>query len=206
MRIVLIAVLSLMFLPSAATPQVEVVETEPVLVALGDPGPVQYSVTPAQGGRDDEPEFDPLNSDEFLGEVGSAVSNSGFSERVDQFSGTVHINMVDLVLPGNGGLDIVVQRYYSSNTWNRVDDATIPRHVPAADISDRLGGNGWQLHMGKLLNAAPSPDGFTTLIMPDGSTHRLYNRDDLSGDQITGGILLEESQAHESGVLAWCRP
>jgi len=96
--------------------------------------------------------------------------------------------MVDLVLPGNGGLDIVVQRYYNSQVWNRVDnpDPLIARHIPSADLNGYLGGNGWQLHMGKLMNPNPGLDQYTSLIMPDGSTHTLYNLDgSTSGEKIT---------------------
>lgn len=98
--------------------------------------------------QDDDPEV--IDRDEFLGEVEANLTRSGFSERVDPFSGAVHLNMVDLVLPGNGGLDIVVQRYYNSQVWNRVDDLDplIARHTPSVDLNGHLGESGWQLHMG----------------------------------------------------------
>jgi len=133
----------------------------------------------------DLPDFEPLDRDEFLGQVESVMSSQSFSERIDPFSGTLHLNMVDVVLPGNAGLDIVIQRYYSSNVVNRVDNTLLTRHAASADISGRLGDSGWQLHMGKLMNPFPGPDSHTTLIMPDGSTHALYNRDGFPGQKIT---------------------
>ena len=133
----------------------------------------------------DDPEVEPLDRDEFLGQVESAISSQRFSERIDPFSGTLHLNMVDVVLPGNGGLEIVIQRYYSSNVVNRVDNTLLTRHAASADISGRLGDSGWQLHMGKLMNPVPGPDSHTTLVMPDGSTHALYNRDGFPGQKIT---------------------
>lgn len=138
-------------------------------------------------GKMDDPPVELVDRDEFLGEVEESLSLSGFSERVDPFSGSVHLNMVDLVLPGNGGLDIVVQRYYNSQVWNRVDnpDPLIARHVASADLSGHLGETGWQLHMGKLMNPNPGLDQYTTLIMPDGSTHTLYSRDGQPGQKIT---------------------
>jgi len=131
------------------------------------------------------PDYEPLDRDEFLGQVETAMATRGFSERIDHFSGTLHLNQVDLVLPGNAGLDIVIQHYYSSNVWNRVDNSLLTRHVPSADLSGRLGGNGWQLHMGKLMNVSPGVDSFTSLILPDGSNHTLYSRDGHSGEKIT---------------------
>ncbi len=93
--------------------------------------------------------------------------------------------MVDVVLPGNAGLDIVIQRSYSSNVVNRVDNTLLTRHAASADISGRLGDNGWQLHMGKLMNPFPGPDSHTTLILPDGSTHTLFNRNGHPGEKIS---------------------
>jgi RHS repeat-associated protein len=139
----------------------------------------------ARAPSDGLPDHDPLDRDEFLGQVSSGYLEGSFSERIDPFSGTLHINMVDVVLPGNGGLDIVIQRYYSSNVVNRVDNEQLARHAASADLSGRLGDNGWQLHMGKLMNPFPGLDSHTTLIMPDGSTHALYNRDGFPGQKIS---------------------
>src|SRR3989304_4638210 len=36
-------------------------------------------------------------------------------ERIDPFSGSLHLGHVDLFIPGNGGLDIKIQRSYNSN-------------------------------------------------------------------------------------------
>jgi hypothetical protein len=57
--------------------------------------------------------------DRFLGQISMAGVTDGFHDRVDGFSGYLHINMVDVHLPGKGGLDLIVERYYSSNVWNR---------------------------------------------------------------------------------------
>lgn len=37
------------------------------------------------------------------------------SEFIDPFSGVLHLRHVDLFIPGNGGLDIKIQRTYNSN-------------------------------------------------------------------------------------------
>ena len=109
--------------------------------------------------------------DKFLGQISMSGATDAFHDHVDAFSGYLHINMVDLRLPGKGGLDLVIQHYYSSNVWNRVEGPPLTLHNPGADPGDHLGGSGWQLHMGKLVQ---NGDGSFTAIMPDGSTHPLY--------------------------------
>ncbi len=130
---------------------------------------------------------DPLDKDEFLGQISMAYLQSGFQDRVDEFSGYLHVNAVDIRLPGHAGMEIVVQRYYSSNVWNRVDNYNgLARLATSVDPGSHLGDGGWQLHMGKIVN--PYPTGaydHPTLIMADGSTHSLFNRSGYSGQRIT---------------------
>ena len=77
--------------------------------------------------------------DNFLGQISMSYVQDSFHDRVDAFSGRLHINMVDVTLPGHGGLDLVVQRYYSSSIWNRADGA-YPTHAASSDGRDLLGG------------------------------------------------------------------
>jgi len=137
---------------------------------------------------------DALDKDEFLGQISMSYLQSGFQDRVDEFSGYLDINAVDIRLPGNGGMEIVIQRYYSSNVWNRVDSSGFGRHAASADPGDHLGGCGWQLHMGKIMNPFPTGEDHSTLIMPDGSTHPLFNRSGHTGQKITQeGWIYERS-------------
>lgn len=141
---------------------------------------------------------DPLDKDEFLGQISMAYLQSAFQDRVDEFSGYLDINAVDIRLRGNAGMEIVVQRYYSSNVWNRVDNAGLTRHAASADPGDHLGGCGWQLHMGKIMNPFPTGLDHATLIMPDGSTHPLFNRSGHIGEKITpeGWIYTRAGNLH----------
>jgi hypothetical protein len=174
-----------------ATPQSHTVyaNTEAPLVA-----PVT-SFTAGSGAslKDDPIEY--VDRDEFLGQVQSANAGQALSERVDPFSGSLHLGTVDVVLPGSGGLNIVIQRYYDAGAvWNRVDNAILARHAASADMSGHLGDTGWQMHMGKLMNVNPGPESHTTFIMADGSTHPLYNRDGHAGEKITPeGWLYQKS-------------
>jgi YD repeat-containing protein len=126
----------------------------------------------------------PNDADEYLAYITKAESDSAFVDRVDPFSGYLHINMVDIHLPGRAGLDLKIQRYYSSNVWRRVDPPDLPGQgkntfSPFYDPQDNMGGAGWQLHMGKVVN--PHGDGSANLlrdnpvvVMPDGSYRKLY--------------------------------
>lgn len=82
--------------------------------------------------------------------------------------------MVEATLPGHGGLDLVLQRYYSSNIWNRVEGGVYTKAAASSDPMDHLGGSGWQLHMGKVIQPLLTTDPWMA-VMPDGSTHLLYN-------------------------------
>ncbi|MEE4265201.1 MAG: RHS repeat-associated core domain-containing protein [Desulfobacteraceae bacterium] len=127
--------------------------------------------------------------DEFLSKILTPDAAGAFSETYQPFSGTMLINMVDIRLPGKGGLDLVIQRYYKSSIWNRTDDPNcgVIHHAAGVDTGDWLGGNGWQLHMGKVRNPAgvgspiwkPGVVDNPVVIMPDGSEHVLYS----TGDQ-----------------------
>ncbi|MEW6337014.1 MAG: S-layer homology domain-containing protein, partial [Acidobacteriota bacterium] len=112
--------------------------------------------------------------DRFLGQISMSYVRDGFHDRVDAFSGSAHLNMVDVVLPGKGGLDLVIQHYYSSAIWNRVEGTVYTKHAASSDPMDHLGGGGWQLHMGKLISSYLPTDPWIA-VMPDGSTHPLYN-------------------------------
>lgn len=64
--------------------------------------------------------------------------NDSSGESIDPFSGTLHLVNTDLVIPGNGGLDIVVQRAYTN-------------------VQRSLGGRtptgiGWTMHFGRVLS------------------------------------------------------
>jgi len=74
-----------------------------------------FTVGPGATLKDDPPPpVEPLDHDEFLGEVSSTIATGGLNESVDPFSGSLHIGATDVVLPGAGGVDIVIQRYYNS--------------------------------------------------------------------------------------------
>jgi len=70
--------------------------------------------------------------------------NQNFNEQLDPFSGSVSHSYIDLKIPGNGGLDIVVNRVYNS-----VQDSVGTRNV---------NGTGWTMHFGRIVVASGDAD------------------------------------------------
>ncbi len=92
-------------------------------------------------------------------------------ESYDPFLGKLTMRHVDLVLPGNGGLDLVLQRVFDNGELK-----LFSREPPEAL------GNGWRMHMGRLLVEEPSvcnPRYGTKVayLAPDGSRQSFYRAD-----------------------------
>ncbi len=94
--------------------------------------------------------------------------NQHANERIDPFTGKLQWHFVDLFIPGNGGLDLKVQRSYSS-------------------LNEQLGeispaGIGWTVHYGRVLrrttnlicDTVNSATHNPVLELPDGSRRVLY--------------------------------
>ncbi|HHH42910.1 MAG TPA: hypothetical protein ENK49_02125, partial [Gammaproteobacteria bacterium] len=110
--------------------------------------------------------------------------NQNFNEYIDPFSGSVSLSYVDLKIPGNGGLDIVVNRVYNS-----VQD----------NVGDRnVNGIGWSMHFGRIVVASGDADKICTqdlwgvsvannpsLEKPDGGREILFLANDPNAYLIT---------------------
>jgi hypothetical protein len=105
------------------------------------------------------------------------VVDQHVSEHIDPFTGKLQIHAVDLFLPGNGGLDIKVQRSYSSVDEFLADPRDTNLVVPSPI------GVGWTMHFGRVLrggnvaicdNANVNPGRMPVLELPDGSRQVLY--------------------------------
>lgn len=66
-----------------------------------------------------DPDHDPFYTQGHY--LTSAPSSDSVYEYVDPFSGFLTIVHTDLVLPGNGGLDVRIMRTYNSGIWGRRD-------------------------------------------------------------------------------------
>lgn len=94
--------------------------------------------------------------------------NQSSNEQIDPFTGKLQLHYVDLFVPGNGDLDIKVQRSYNSINDLLVEPTAL--------------GVGWTMHYGRVLRRAPLgicfPDlaasNAPVLELPDGSRQLLY--------------------------------
>ena len=119
------------------------------------------------------------DSDPYLNRM-APVGGSTFTDSINPYSGELMIHAVDVHLPGKGGLDLVIQRYYRSHIWNRGDNHPngtfdITFHTAGTDVRDNMGGNGWQMHMGKMRSSGPWTTSPPTFITAGGSEHIFYS-------------------------------
>ena len=101
------------------------------------------------------------------------------NEAIDTFSGKLQYHFTDLFIPGNGGLDIAVQRSYNS-----IDDPLATTVPWPQEFSPA--GLGWTMHFGRVIRGANlgicSSNWATStrnpvLEMPDGQRRVLYEYD-----------------------------
>jgi len=103
-------------------------------------------------------------------------------EHVDPMTGNLLLTFTDLVLPGNAGFDLRIQRTYNSKIY---ENYTSGGWVGFRE--DSWAGIGWSLHFGRVsrfpgLPTLPGP----VIEMPDGSQHQAYrHKDGVFGHYIT---------------------
>ncbi|GGX72900.1 hypothetical protein GCM10007392_45320 [Saccharospirillum salsuginis] len=106
-----------------------------------------------------------------------------FNESISPFGGTLQLKYNDIIVPGNGGMDVVVQRSYTSIQNDQYPD------------SDSILGFGWNLHYGRVVspkngfycnNVDDSSYLNPSYESPDGSRHMLFKNTELNdGSWIT---------------------
>jgi YD repeat-containing protein len=126
--------------------------------------------------------------------------NQHANERVDPFTGKLQWHYVDLFIPGNGGLDLKVQRSYTSP------------HVPGLGTpwEPTVTGLGWTMHFGRVIRRAVNAicdtvSGPTTnpvLELPDGSRRVLYVALD-GGTWITTDFWRAECAPAGAGLIVF---
>lgn len=89
-------------------------------------------------------------------------------EHIDSMTGNLLLTFTDLVLPGNAGFDLRIQRTYNSKIYD------LYTNVGGYSLDeDSWAGLGWTLHLGRVLNPN-NPNSAPIIEMPDGSRHQLY--------------------------------
>ncbi|MBI4228790.1 MAG: hypothetical protein HY693_03605, partial [Deltaproteobacteria bacterium] len=98
-------------------------------------------------------------------------------EYVNIFSGNLLLTNTDIILPGNGGFDLKIQRTYNSKlfaAFTSIDNPTI------SGLTLGSLGLGWDVHFGRIsdygLTVVNDPNEFF-LQMPDGSIHPIYSNE-----------------------------
>lgn len=129
-----------------------------------------------------------------------AYDDQGIEEIVDPFTGSLKLVVRDLHLPGNGGLDISVLRFYNSlqSPYNPQSALYNQPNPPGTMLTGRsVVGLGWDLHFGRvwthLGNAIPASNTPTAckiqnvssqwnpvLELPDGTRKLLVNDEGTS--------------------------
>jgi YD repeat-containing protein len=112
------------------------------------------------------------------------------NEHIDPFTGGLQLRHVDVFIPGDGGLNLTIQRVYNSNNVykSRDDGSGGAAPYPSALLSRSPFGMGWSLHFGRVTRSAATPapcDPSQTddvldnpvLELPDGSQQILVNND-----------------------------
>lgn len=88
-------------------------------------------------------------------------------EHIDPLTGNLLLTFTDLVLPGNAGFDLRIQRTYNSKIHRNYD-------LTNTLNEDSWAGIGWTLHLGRVFNAGGLDSGSPVIEMPDGSRHVAY--------------------------------
>ena len=112
---------------------------------------------------------------------------SDLNESIDPFSGKLHLSHADLLIPGNGGMDIAITRYYTSPS-EKIEWASAAMGI------------GWTMHFGRLVvptgfaDRVCAQDLFSVSTMdnpsferPDGSRELLVLANDSIGGLISKG-------------------
>lgn len=129
-------------------------------------------------------------------------TNEHLSEHIDPFTGSLQLQFVDLVLPGNGGFDLKVQRSYSSNSINWLNPF----------YRSSLMGLGWTFHFGRVVKGSTGacantyPDSVKSnpvLELPDGSRQVLAFTGNTSPLTITASRWRADCDTSGAGLIVY---
>ncbi len=102
-------------------------------------------------------------------------------EHVDPATGSLILTFTDLVLPGNAGFDLRIQRTYNSKVYRNWEALGNTLN------EDSWAGVGWTLHLGRILQPGSARP---VIEMPDGSRHATFTNPTRTGCLITGSTCL----------------
>jgi YD repeat-containing protein len=108
-----------------------------------------------------EPGLDPVR------ETFSTTPN----ENIDPFTGGLTLTYTDMSFPGNGGLDLVVNRTYNSKRVYNGTDYVTPANTPL--------GHGWDMHFGRIKYQGGV---YVGIELQDGTLATAYNKSFAGGE------------------------
>jgi hypothetical protein len=111
-------------------------------------------------------------------------------EHVDPAPGGLVLVQTDLVLPGNAGFNLVVQRVYNSkiHPFYEHGDLTLEERSWV--------GVGWRLHFGRIINPDSLVPGETQIETPDGGRQPLYRTTAFPEGWITRSFARYDRSTH----------
>lgn len=102
--------------------------------------------------------------------------SANVTENIDPLSGNLNLSYVDLVVPGNGGLDIKVQRSYNSSNVFVSHKTTFNFPPQPNELTHRTPtGMGWTLHFGRVLKTEDQSSGQIFGVCLDGGANNGTN-------------------------------
>jgi YD repeat-containing protein len=113
------------------------------------------------------------------------------SGQVDPASGNLTVIATDLMLPGNAGFNLAVQRVYNSSVFPDYNDG-----ASTALEEDSWAGIGWKLHFGRVIKPDSTVGGETQIEMGDGSRQAVYSTTAHPEGWITSGFGLYDKTTH----------
>ncbi len=106
------------------------------------------------------------DSQEMYQGIGIDPNRSNFgttgSENIDPFAGALTLTYTDLILPGNGGLDLAINRIYRSKNGYKGSHQAMDSYVSMPF--------GWDIHFGELKKNGD----VITVELADGTSHYAF--------------------------------
>ncbi len=129
--------------------------------------------------------FADIPKDEFYDVAGFDPNRETFAmvpyEHIDTFTGGLILTFIDARIPGNGALDLVIQRTFNSKNVCEEYGGGSPFSCGTIGENSWMG-LGWTMHFGRVID----PFGTNPVIeMPDGSQHKTYRYKNDTTKKIT---------------------
>jgi hypothetical protein len=122
-----------------------------------------------------------------------------FAEHIDPLNGNLILQYTDVFIPGNGGLDIKVQRTYNVLSTVNWDNNAFSAF-----------GRGWKIHFGRVVvenGTACTANSSLVMELPDGGQQPFYKTAvsgmDASSEFVSAGMWRAKCDSSTGGVVAW---